>query len=155
MTRKKYKGKTGRSRQSASQVSVTDSVRWRSWWWLVVAITVVGAGVVLAKFVVPSAGETRSSRKAVEHEASAPVEQSFADTAWDPAWPPLPQSGPPARPIEMVRAAYAYAVRRGDVLQYMPCYCGCERQGHGSNRDCFLKGKTAAGAPQWDAMGFT
>ena len=77
------------------------------------------------------------------------------DAAWDPSWPPLPQSGSPARPIEVVRAAYAYAVRREDVLQYIPCYCGCERQGHRSNHDCFVKSKTAAGVPQWDPMGYT
>ncbi|MDQ3803185.1 MAG: PCYCGC domain-containing protein, partial [Acidobacteriota bacterium] len=74
---------------------------------------------------------------------------------WDPSWPPLPASGTPARPIELARAAYAYAARRGDVLQYMPCYCGCERQGHRSNRDCFVKGVTAEGKPRWDEMGFT
>lgn len=35
--------------------------------------------------------------------------------------------------------AYAYAMASADVLQWMPCYCGCGAMGHGSNADCFFK----------------
>lgn len=82
-------------------------------------------------------------------------EQAIKDTAWDPAWPPLPSPGTPAKPLEQVRAMYAFAARRPEVLQYAPCYCGCESGGHESVRDCFVKGRTADGKPQWDGMGFT
>lgn len=34
--------------------------------------------------------------------------------------------------------AYAYALARPDVLQWLPCYCGCSTMGHRSNLDCFL-----------------
>jgi hypothetical protein len=34
---------------------------------------------------------------------------------------------------------YRYAVEHGDDLQYMPCFCGCFRFGHKSNRDCYIK----------------
>jgi hypothetical protein len=34
---------------------------------------------------------------------------------------------------------YRYAVERGEELQYMPCFCGCHRFGHTSNRDCYIK----------------
>jgi hypothetical protein len=34
---------------------------------------------------------------------------------------------------------YRYAVERGDELQYIPCFCGCARFGHASNRDCYIK----------------
>jgi hypothetical protein len=34
---------------------------------------------------------------------------------------------------------YRYAVEHGDELQYIPCTCGCERFGHKSNRDCYVK----------------
>ncbi len=77
------------------------------------------------------------------------------DTAWDPAWPPLPGAGAPAKPIEEVRAMYAFAARHPEVLQYAPCYCGCESVGHRSVRDCFVKGRDAKGRPRWDGMGFT
>ncbi len=35
--------------------------------------------------------------------------------------------------------AYAFALARPDVLQWIPCYCGCGGLGHGSNLDCFFK----------------
>jgi len=82
-------------------------------------------------------------------------EQELKDTAWDPSWPPLPGAGKPAQPIKQVRAMYAFAARHPEVLQYAPCYCGCERAGHNSVRDCFIKGRDANGKPQWDGMGFT
>lgn len=41
--------------------------------------------------------------------------------------------------------AYAFAVQHGDILQWMPCYCGCTAMGHGSNLDCFLRSHDAAG----------
>jgi hypothetical protein len=34
---------------------------------------------------------------------------------------------------------YRYAVEHGDELQYIPCFCGCGRFGHKSNRDCYVK----------------
>jgi hypothetical protein len=34
---------------------------------------------------------------------------------------------------------YRYAVEHGDELQYIPCFCGCARFGHKSNRDCYVK----------------
>jgi len=81
-------------------------------------------------------------------------EQALKDTAWDPAWPPLPDAGAPAQPLEQVRAMYAFAARHPEVLQYAPCYCGCESGGHQSAHDCFVKGRDASGKPQWDGMGF-
>jgi hypothetical protein len=36
------------------------------------------------------------------------------------------------------QAAYAYALARPDVLQWLPCYCGCDGMGHRSNLDCFF-----------------
>jgi Protein of unknown function with PCYCGC motif len=82
-------------------------------------------------------------------------ERATNDTAWDPAWPPLPGAGKPAKPIKEVRAMYAFAARHPEVLQYAPCYCGCEHIGHKSVLDCFIKGRDASGGPQWDSMGFT
>ena len=40
---------------------------------------------------------------------------------------------------ERTQTAYAYAVSRPDVLQWLPCYCGCGAMGHTSNLDCFIK----------------
>jgi len=38
-----------------------------------------------------------------------------------------------------IRRLYRYAVDHGDDLRYMPCFCGCYRFGHRSNRDCYVK----------------
>jgi hypothetical protein len=40
---------------------------------------------------------------------------------------------------------YRYAVEHGDELQYIPCFCGCYRFGHKSNRDCYIKAVNADG----------
>ena len=75
---------------------------------------------------------------------------------WDPSWPELPSaSGFSSHPMEFIRAAYAFAARRPDVVQYLPCYCGCEKQGHQSLQFCFVKKRTVSGIDQWDGMGFT
>jgi hypothetical protein len=34
---------------------------------------------------------------------------------------------------------YRFARERGDVLQWMPCTCGCAQLGHASNRACYIK----------------
>jgi hypothetical protein len=38
-----------------------------------------------------------------------------------------------------IAGLYRYAVEHGDALQYIPCFCGCGRFGHKSNRDCYIK----------------
>lgn len=79
-----------------------------------------------------------------------------ADTVWDSTWQPLPATTElPLRPVEEVRALYAYAARRGDLLQYVPCFCGCERDGHHSNHACYIKGRADAANPRWDMHAFT
>ena len=49
----------------------------------------------------------------------------------------LPDFAGPSLPD--IHRLYAYAVERGDELQYIPCFCGCGRFGHKSNRECYIK----------------
>jgi hypothetical protein len=35
--------------------------------------------------------------------------------------------------------AYAFAIARPDVLDWLPCYCGCVAMDHRNNTDCYLK----------------
>jgi hypothetical protein len=71
--------------------------------------------------------------------------------------PPLPfDSGPPVRPPDVVRAVYKFAAEHPEVLSYVPCYCGCEHQGHRGNDDCFVAGRNAKGdVTQWEPHGMT
>jgi len=47
--------------------------------------------------------------------------------------------------IDWARAFYAFAGRNADVLTYIPCYCGCESQGHKSNHECYVEQRAADG----------
>src|SRR6266851_1574885 len=71
--------------------------------------------------------------------------------------PPLPfDPSPPARPAEIVRAAYTFAAEHPEVLSYVPCYCGCERSSHRGNEDCFVTARDAKGdVTQWEPHGMT
>lgn len=40
--------------------------------------------------------------------------------------------------VAQTQVAYAFALARPDVLQWLPCYCGCASMGHRNNLDCFL-----------------
>lgn len=102
-------------------------------------------------------------RTMIRHDQQLTLEREMSRTEvpremtdWDPNWPPLPPvNEPPPRPLDQVRAAYAFAAREGDVLQYVPCYCGCEERGHRSNLDCYIGGRTVAGTPKWNPHSYT
>jgi hypothetical protein len=69
--------------------------------------------------------------------------------------PPIPYEGYPSpRPMAVTQAAYEFAARHPEVLQYVPCYCGCERAGHGGNHDCFVGARDANGKVTWDSHGY-
>ena len=69
--------------------------------------------------------------------------------------PPLPVvSFTASRPMPVVQQVYEFAAHHPEVLQYVPCYCGCERVGHNGNHDCFVKSRAANGRViEWDTHG--
>src|SRR5918993_862296 len=69
--------------------------------------------------------------------------------------PSLPRvSFDPPRSMAVVQQVYEFAARHPEVLQYVPCYCGCERIGHNGNHDCFIKSRAASGrVSEWDSHG--
>jgi hypothetical protein len=71
------------------------------------------------------------------------------------ALPALPRvSYQPPRAMAVVQQVYEFAARHPEVLQYVPCYCGCERRGHNGNHDCFVKSRAADGkVTEWDEHG--
>ena len=70
--------------------------------------------------------------------------------------PPLPNVGfAPVRPMDVVRATYDFAAQHPEILNYIPCYCGCGAQGHKANESCFVARRDAKGnVLQWDEHGF-
>lgn len=54
-----------------------------------------------------------------------------------------------------VREAYEFALQRPEVLEAMPCFCGCAYDGHQHNRDCFVQGFAPDGSVTLDPHGLT
>ena len=117
------------------------------WILLVFAVTGVGAFVWIV----------------IQHDRATTFAAAFTQvdvpeelTKWDDRWPSLPslETARLARPVETVRAAYAFAARHADMLQHIPCYCGCERMGHRSNAYCYLKGGIGGERPAWDTHSY-
>jgi len=91
----------------------------------------VGAGLVIAGLGAaflfsgdgPSQGTVRVSSSGDRFETvAAGVMPSFARWA----------SG-------KIREAYRYAAAHPEVLQYIPCFCGCGNIGHRHNGDCYVQ----------------
>ena len=73
----------------------------------------------------------------------------------DAQMPPLPPvSNMVPRAPEVVRDAYIFAAQRPDILEYVPCFCGCETAGHTRNAACFVAARNEDGAVrEWDTHG--
>ena len=53
-----------------------------------------------------------------------------------------------------VQEAYRYALAHPEVIQYMPCYCGCVNDGHTSNKDCYVRQALPDGSFVLEPMSF-
>ena len=52
-----------------------------------------------------------------------------------------------------IEELYRFALRRPDLLTYIPCTCGCgERAGHHSNWNCYIHSVSADGTVTFDDM---
>lgn len=52
-----------------------------------------------------------------------------------------------------VKQLYEFQVTHGELMRYMPCFCGCgENDGHRSNRDCYVESVEADGSVVFDSM---
>jgi Protein of unknown function with PCYCGC motif len=130
-----------------------------------IILAIAAGAVVIGAFAYSNAGRSGADQQT---EASAQAAQTLAPLPGPPVnakfgphkqaiLPPLPFSGfPPARPVEVVTAAYTFAAEHPEVLGYVPCYCGCERSGHRGNDDCFVAARSPSGdVVDWDAHGMT
>ena len=122
--------------------------------YLIVAVLLV----VIAAFVYVRG----SSQQTPASTASGPTEVAPPEAATkgphpQEHLPPLPfDPEPPARPMDVVRAAYKVAAEHPEVLSYVPCYCGCERSGHRGNEDCFVTRRDENGdVVEWEPHGMT
>jgi hypothetical protein len=75
-------------------------------------------------------------------------EQLLAWPAED-RWPEIFLQAPAS-----AQEAYRFAVANQDLLQWMPCFCGCVDQGHTSNFDCYVQEVRGDGSVLLDSMSF-
>lgn len=110
----------------------------------------MGAGYVLAQTPAKKAA-TPPAKAAVSASAPAAAQASVKIT-----YPPIPNPGfTPARPIDQVRAVYEFAALHPEILKWVPCFCGCETDGHTDNDKCFVKRRDAKGnVVEWEPHGF-
>ena len=142
---------------STSQPSASSNLLF-----LAVIVAVIGGGVFL--FMRPaspaspaSPATTEAAADAVPATAQQPVRTAPAKPGQpdDAALPPLAiEQYSTARPVDEVRAVYMFAAEHPEVLQYVPCFCGCESRGHSGNDDCFVQARDAEGrVTAWDPHG--
>ena len=115
-------------------------------------VLAVGAAACVADD--PPPRETLVSAAPVA-QAAATAQQPQRTVRYDGPLPPIPSSPHAGGPPDVVRAVYEFAARRPDVMRHVPCFCGCERNGHHDNEDCFVASRAADGRPQWDTHGLT
>ena len=84
-----------------------------------IALLLLTAMLVVSSFAV--------SACATQSHADMPVTLASMDSV------PMQVQQQPHR----VSQAYRFAAANAEVLQHMPCYCGCGAMGHGSNYDCY------------------
>jgi hypothetical protein len=52
-----------------------------------------------------------------------------------------------------VKRLYEFQITNGELMRYMPCFCGCGQDaGHRSNRDCYVQRVNADGTVVLDSM---
>ena len=153
-----------KSRKTASRqsVAVRRKFRQKSSRGLIVGVFVaVAATAVFALFSSSDSSQpgvaitdmARTAQVAPRQSAEAP--RGPVATLPSSDLPPLPilQFTPP-RPPEVIRSVYEFAAEHPEVLDYVPCFCGCENFGHRSNHDCFVDHRSADGeVTAWDAHG--
>jgi hypothetical protein len=82
-------------------------------------------------------------------QTSAPVDESLLAWPAEERWPALF-----AASSERIQEAYRFAVANQDLLQWMPCFCGCGEWGHASNADCYVQEVRDDGSVLLDSMSF-
>ena len=107
------------------------------------------AGVALVTTVVLASNQAPRSQAPGAKPPSGPVRTRLSV-------PPLPSVGyAPVRPMDVVRATYDFAAQHPEILNYIPCYCGCGSVGHKANESCFVAKRDAKGnVLAWDEHGF-
>ena len=104
---------------------------------------------------VAAASEAAGEAAAPARPAPPPAGEPTPIPPPDAALPPLPLvSNLVPRSPQAIRDAYIFAAQNPQVLEYVPCFCGCETRGHKRNADCFVQSRNPDGSVrEWDTHG--
>ena len=84
---------------------------------------------------------------------TAPLNSESSSTVGGHEMPMAPMSMMPdevkSAPL-VTQQAYQFAVANPDVMQHIPCYCGCGSMGHTSNYSCYVESVDAKGNVKFD-----
>ena len=105
-------------------------------------ILISGCGTKDAVQPAPAAAEHHHHSAAAE---SGDIQETTASITKLPSF--LDKQDP------QIAQAYQLVAAHHDLLQYIPCYCGCGSIGHTSNRSCFIKEVKQDGEIVWDDHG--
>ena len=118
------------------------------------------AGVLLSVVMfgvwsVQASGQAAPAKKTAPAAAAAPAVKPVGPVK-QAKLPPLPfgPKDPLPRPNQVVAAVFVFAAEHPEILNYVPCFCGCDHMGHKGNTDCFVKSRAANGdVLQWEPHG--
>jgi len=127
-------GKSGKGKSSKSQRKKNT----RTWQGLLALVVVSGMVYALIPRDEGSATGSGGDFRAVEETSNNPL---LRNRLVLPARPQNPRPyilSPASFPEPEVQRSYQVARDIPEVLEYMPCYCGCyASSGHRNNLDCF------------------
>lgn len=99
----------------------------------------------------PAASEPPAAAAEPRPVSTAPVRKPDPDAPMPPL-PVIPDMVP--RPPQVIAEAYEFAGRNPDVLEFVPCFCGCESAGHRANAHCFVQSRNEDGSVAvWEPHG--
>ncbi len=114
----------------------------------------IAGGILTVFLVVLIAQSVRRRDALISWRASLEQGTIVSWPVWDASWPPLPPRPRNALTGDLA-GVYAFVARNAERLRFIPCYCGCAREGHDSVQNCFVKGFTPQGGPIWTDHAFT
>lgn len=92
------------------------------------------------------------SPAAKEAQAAAAAVPKPPPNALHPPLPFIPNGMP--RPPELITEVYEFAGANPDILEFVPCFCGCETAGHRANAHCFVQSRNTDGTVKaWEPHG--
>jgi len=115
MTRKKQRSRKDRKRARSRQKG------WGRWLHVVIPI--------LAALLVGLGGGWLFARRGDTGPTEAEIKLASVSQ--------LPEKVRRAPPV--VQEAYRFAIVNAEILEKIPCYCGCGSMGHKSDLDCFIQ----------------